>query len=70
VAGGIHAARVMYDMLAQQGTLLAAYQAQVARNFQEYVAIRQEYYRLEQRWRDQPYWSRRQGQVAERGVGT
>lgn len=69
ISTGIHAARVAYDWLHGNGSLLAAYQADVARNFQQYLRMRHGYYCLEQRWPDEPFWAGRHQLPALAGVG-
>lgn len=59
LASGSHAGRVAYDQLRSDGTLAAQYSSGVAQNVQQYLRQRQQYYRLEQRWADQPFWARR-----------
>ena len=59
ITTGIHAARVAYNGLAGDGSLLAAYQADVARNFDQCLALRRRYYQMEQRWAAAPFWAAR-----------
>ena len=59
VASGIHAARAAHDVLTSDGSLMAQYTAGLARNFQNYLELRRQYYQIEQRWPDQPFWARR-----------
>lgn len=59
ITSGIHAARVAHAWLAGDGTLLAAYQADLERNFALVLATRRRYYQMEQRWPEQPFWRHR-----------
>jgi flavin-dependent dehydrogenase len=56
---GIQAARAVDHRLRGDEKLAVAYAADVARHVASYVAQRRELYRLEQRWPDRPFWSRR-----------
>jgi flavin-dependent dehydrogenase len=57
---GIHAARVAADALTGGGRLLREYQAAVARTYQQYLVTRANYYGLERRWSQAPFWARRE----------
>jgi len=56
---GIQAARAVDHRLNGDEDLAAAYEGDVARHMAGYLAQRQELYRLEQRWPERPFWSRR-----------
>jgi flavin-dependent dehydrogenase len=56
---GIQAARAVDHRLNGNEDLAAAYEADVARHMIDYLIQHQELYRLEQRWPDRPFWSRR-----------
>jgi flavin-dependent dehydrogenase len=56
---GIQAARAVDHCLNGNEDLAAAYEADVARHTTDYLIQRRELYRLEQRWSDRPFWSRR-----------
>jgi flavin-dependent dehydrogenase len=56
---GIQAARAVDHRLNGDEDLAAAYEADVARHMTDYLTQRRELYRLEQRWPDRPFWSRR-----------
>jgi flavin-dependent dehydrogenase len=56
---GIQAARAVDHRLNGNEDLAATYEADVARHMTDYLTQRQELYRLEQRWPDRPFWSRR-----------
>jgi len=59
ITSGIEAARVAASCLSG-GDGAPAYAADVAAHFQSYLARKREYYGIEQRWRDRPFWQRRQ----------
>jgi flavin-dependent dehydrogenase len=75
LTSGIEAAR-----FAAAGVKADSYAADVASHFEAYLKRRREYYCIEQRWSDRPFWERRQaaavtlssvdgeGAVAELGV--
>jgi flavin-dependent dehydrogenase len=56
---GIQAARAVDHRLNGNEDLAATYEADVARHMTDYLTQRQELYRLEKRWPDRPFWSRR-----------
>ena len=56
---GIQAARAVDHRLNGDEDLAAAYEGDVARHMAGYLAQRRELYRLEQRWPERPFWSRR-----------
>jgi flavin-dependent dehydrogenase len=58
LSSGIEAARVAASSL-NGGDGAAAYAADIAAHFQSYLARKREYYCIEQRWRDRPFWQRR-----------
>ena len=58
ITSGIEAARVAASSLAG-GDGAPAYAADIAAHFQSYLARKREYYSIEQRWRDRPFWARR-----------
>ena len=59
LTSGIHAARVAFDELAFDGSLMQHYTNNLAQNFYQYLNMRRQYYLLEQRWPTSPFWSRR-----------
>jgi hypothetical protein len=59
VTSGIHAARVAHDQLTLKGRLTSEYTINVAHNFQKYLELRRDYYQIERRWPDRPFWARR-----------
>jgi len=59
VASGIHAARVAYNVLSSDGSLMRQYMDSMVNNFQRYLQLRRQYYLIEQRWADHPFWQRR-----------
>jgi flavin-dependent dehydrogenase len=56
---GVAAAEAAHRWLAGERTALAGYAAAVAAIRDVYIAQRAAWYRLEQRWPDQPFWRRR-----------
>ena len=64
ITSGIEAARVAASSL-NGGDGAPAYAADVAAHFQSYLARKREYYAIEQRWRDRPFWARRHGRLPE-----
>ncbi|HEY2094677.1 MAG TPA: FAD-dependent oxidoreductase [Thermoanaerobaculia bacterium] len=58
LTSGIEAARVAASSLSG-GDGAPAYAADVAAHFQSYLARKREYYSIEQRWRERPFWARR-----------
>jgi flavin-dependent dehydrogenase len=58
ITSGIEAARV-----AAAGAGGKMYADDVAAHFNAYLARRREYYQLEQRWSDRPFWQRRHASV-------
>lgn len=59
LTSGIHAARVAFDELAFDSTLMTHYTNNLARNFYQYLNMRRQYYLIEQRWPESPFWQRR-----------
>lgn len=59
LTSGIHAARTAASALAGDASLAEVYAADVGRHFAAYLERKRAYYRIEQRWRDQPFWARR-----------
>jgi flavin-dependent dehydrogenase len=58
ITSGIEAARVAASSL-RGGDGAPAYAADVAAHFQSYLARKREYYSIEQRWSERPFWARR-----------
>ncbi|HVG17804.1 MAG TPA: tryptophan 7-halogenase [Blastocatellia bacterium] len=72
LTSGIHAARVAFDELAFDATLMPHYTNNLAHNFYQYLNMRRQYYLIEQRWPESIFWSRRHkalNRAVERGVG-
>jgi 2-polyprenyl-6-methoxyphenol hydroxylase-like FAD-dependent oxidoreductase len=66
---GIFASYAVADQLARgEPAGLARYRAFVAREFAEYRTTLAEFYALEPRWADQPFWRRRRPQSAPHAV--
>ncbi|MGD0404534.1 MAG: tryptophan 7-halogenase [Candidatus Acidiferrales bacterium] len=59
VLSGIEAGRVAHNILTGSGKLASAYAQSIASHFARYLELRASYYRMEQRWPDQPFWNRR-----------
>ncbi len=59
ISSGIEAARVAASSL-NGGDGAPGYAADVAAHFQSYLARKREYYLIEKRWSDRPFWARRQ----------
>jgi flavin-dependent dehydrogenase len=59
ITSGIHAARAANDWLNGDGRLLAHHRVQTVRDYQQYLALRHQFYQLEQRWPAEPFWARR-----------
>lgn len=57
---GKHAAAVAAGYCKGDRSGLRAYQQDVERAFSEYLLLRYRYYSAEQRWKDSPFWARRQ----------
>ena len=56
---GMHAARAANSVLEGDAELGAEYVRAVAQNFERFLQIRRNYYRVEQRWNEEPFWRRR-----------
>ena len=59
LASGIEAARAVHNALTGDGRHMPCYTASVARHYASYRARQQQYYSMEQRWPDSPFWARR-----------
>src|SRR5262249_13079182 len=59
LAGGTHAARAVADALGGDGAALQRYSAVLGEVWAAYAANRLDYYRMERRWAEAPFWSRR-----------
>lgn len=60
---GIEGARAVHSALSGDTTSLAGYVASVWRHYEEYLELRYRHYDAEQRWRDQPFWTRRHERI-------
>ncbi len=60
LVSGIQAARVAHNALKSDGTLLNWYFEQIAENFKQYLKNRSHFYSYEKRWKNSPFWKRRQ----------
>jgi flavin-dependent dehydrogenase len=59
LATGHDAAEALHNSLAGNGATRARYEDRVRRSFEYYMRTKNEYYAQEQRWRDRPFWQRR-----------
>jgi flavin-dependent dehydrogenase len=59
LTSGIHAARAAAAALAGDPSHASLYAKDVAHHFEAYLERKRAYYRLEQRWPDEPFWARR-----------
>jgi hypothetical protein len=60
---GIMAAYAIGDYFKGSSAGLEKYEAIVAREFEEYLRVRADYYGRERRWCDAPFWHRRHGHI-------
>jgi flavin-dependent dehydrogenase len=58
---GTRAARLAEDVLLGPSNLAADYRSVMQQQYEQYLQLRQRYYRLEQRWPDRPFWRCRHG---------
>lgn len=59
ITSGIHAARAADAALSSNDALAAEYAASVRRHYMRYLGRKREYYGMERRWKDEPFWARR-----------
>ena len=60
---GILASYAIGDYFKGSSASLEKYEAILAREFEEYLSTRTEYYRQERRWESSPFWQRRYDQI-------
>ena len=60
---GILASYAIGDYFNGSPSSLEKYEAILAREFEEYLTTRSDYYRREQRWENLPFWRRRYGYI-------
>ncbi len=60
IVSGIEAARVAHNTIKSDGRLLPQYLDNVIANFDQYVNNRKHFYGYEKRWKESPFWKRRQ----------
>jgi flavin-dependent dehydrogenase len=60
LASGIESARAVHNRLTADGRQMPCHTASVARHYATYRARQLQYYSMEQRWPDSPFWARRQ----------
>jgi flavin-dependent dehydrogenase len=60
LASGIQAARVASSTLGGDEDHARLFSGDVARHYQAYLARRRDFYLVEKRWQDSPFWARRQ----------
>jgi len=63
IVSGIEAARIVFDTLKYDGTLARDYFKKEYSIFEQYLKNRFHFYNFENRWRENPFWQRRQTQV-------
>ncbi len=56
---GIFASYAILDYWRHKPEGLAKYEAILKQSYEEYLQLRRTYYSLEERWRDQPFWQKR-----------
>lgn len=59
IVSGISAARAAYNHLKSDGTMIGQYIDNVNENFERYLQNRKRFYSYEKRWREKPFWKRR-----------
>jgi flavin-dependent dehydrogenase len=59
IVSGIESARIAFDTIKNDGILRNQYLKKVFRNFKVYQQNREYFYEIEQRWKDNPFWKRR-----------
>lgn len=60
IVSGIESARIAFDAIKNDGMLGKRYLDKVYGNFQMYLKNREYFYEIEKRWKDKPFWKRRQ----------
>jgi len=65
IVSGIESARIAFDTIQSEGTLVNRYLEKVYANFQQYLKNRKYFYGIEKRWKDKLFWRRRQNKEAE-----
>lgn len=60
---GVLAAYAIGDYFKGSASGLEKYEALLAREFEEYLGVRADYYGRERRWQDSPFWQRRHGHI-------
>jgi 2-polyprenyl-6-methoxyphenol hydroxylase-like FAD-dependent oxidoreductase len=60
---GILASYAVADHFKGAATGLEKYEALTAREFEDYLAVRADFYSQERRWADSPFWQRRHGSI-------
>lgn len=63
LAGGIRAAKAIESHFAGDTESLERYQTEVRQAFDDYLASRAQFYRMENRWPESTFWKRRHGPV-------
>jgi flavin-dependent dehydrogenase len=58
---GTHAARLAEDVLLGPSSFGTTYSNGMQQQYEQYLQLRERYYRLEQRWPDRPFWRCRHG---------
>ncbi|HEX9367864.1 MAG TPA: tryptophan 7-halogenase [Vicinamibacterales bacterium] len=65
---GIVAARAIREHLAGSSDALAAHDARLTKEYDDYLRTRAAYYAIEQRWPDSPFWRGRHATVTQGGI--
>ena len=60
LVSGIESARAVHNALTADGRQMPCHTSSVARHYASYRVRQLQYYSMEQRWPDSPFWSRRQ----------
>lgn len=62
MGGGFYAASAIIDLFEGNSGALAAYSEIIDQAYEQYLLTHYDYYSLERRWPNEPFWLRRQGQ--------
>jgi flavin-dependent dehydrogenase len=63
IVSGIESARIAFNTIQSDGALGDRYIEKVYGNFQQYLKNRKYFYEIEKRWKDKPFWKRRQSKI-------
>jgi flavin-dependent dehydrogenase len=75
MGSGFYAASAIVDFLAGSTDALSAYQKLMDDAYAQYLLMHYDYYSLERRWPEEPFWRRRHerqppGQIETQGLGS